>query len=1095
MKFKLLQLFKILSKLTLYIFIAQCATLSFALATETKAQRILSVRDVEISILSQKPTIESVFEEIETKTDFKFSYDKRDLKSRKNGKINLGTQSVADLLLKVSENSNLQFRQVNDVINVMKMEENSEKIPLKVTLEDITISGRVTDDQGLGLPGVSIAIKGTTLGVVTDIDGGYQVNLDENAVLVFSSLGFEKQEVTVASRTVIDVILKDDAATLNEVVVVGYGKTSRKRITGAVTKIDTKVLQSTQNVSFADALIGIVPGLLVEESFINPDTPPKILLRGVGSINSSTEPLIVIDGVQMPTGLNASTINTNDIKDISVLKDAAATTIYGSRGSNGVILITTKRGKRNSELQVTLNTRTSFRSPIKSFTDDILNTTQKLDYEESLGFYDADPTLLAERRASGNNTDWSDLLIDNETSQSYDVGLSGGGENSSFYASISYNTVDNLVGSEYERYTANVKTDFYLNHKLSLALSGNFGNVNNRDRRSVGDPFESAFLLNPWEQVFDQSTGEPLRNITFGAGFGDPLNPLFVRNNTNILSKRKNIGGSADLNYQPLEWLNLRAILGANYNNSQSTNYSSVILNGGNLETNNGNDNNYTSTLTATIDKSVNKHDFTLVLGNEYNENESYGILGTARGFNSDAVQVLNASTRTPRVFESKSHAGSLSYFSRLNYSFDNTLNLSLSYRRDGSSKFGDNNRYANFWAAGASWNMFKNVFSASSLVDNLKLRISTGSSGNDFIDDFASQSLYDFRINYDGAGVASLSRGDNPNLTWEKNTNSNIGLDFGLLNNRVTGSVEYYIKDTKNLINNVPISFISGFGGLVSNIGEFRNQGVEIALQTTNVKSTDFTWSTTFNLAHNKGEVVKLTTSDLILRGNGTYNEGSPIGALYMVDWAGVNPATGFNQYRDTEGSLVDYDPNFGGNQFEISELREVTDKNSIPVYHGGITNNFTYKNFDISFLVSFAGGNYTIHDGQFRLRNTPVNNQHKDVLNAWQNPGDQTGIAVRVIDPFNPVFSNQSDFQQSSQFLQDASYIKLKNFVIGYSLNSDLVNKIGMQSLRIFAQGQNLITITDVDYVDPEFTNQGSTTLSSSILRGFSFGINANF
>jgi len=322
--------------------------------------------------------------------------------------------------------------------------------------------------------------------------------------------------------------------------------------------------------------------------------------------------------------------------------------------------------------------------------------------------------------------------------------------------------------------------------------------------------------------------------------------------------------------------------------------------------------------------------------------------------------------------------------------------------------------------------------------------------------------------------------------------------LDFGLFNNRISGSFDYYIRTTKDLLAQIPTPLTSGFDFLDSNIGNFENKGFEIIVNTINVQNSNFTWTTNFTFSDNEGTVVSLTEDrDLILRGNVAYQEGSPINALYIVDWAGVNSDTGFNQYRDPDGNLIDYDTNLrDGNRNEITELREVSDKTSIPTYHGGVTNAFTFKNFDASFLVSFSGGNYVINNGLHSLYNNVGLNQHIDVLNAWQNPGDQTNIAVRAINSRIPTRSLTSDFQQSTQFLQDASYVKLKNIVVGYTLNETVSKKIGIQRLRIFAQAQNIFTITDVDYIDPEFANAfGGVGLSAPINSGFSLGINANF
>lgn len=973
--------------------------------------------------------------------------------------------------------------------------------PVEKSTDQKKIHGVVKDEAGIPLIGVTVLINDNKKGTVTDFDGKYEISAKEGDIVSFSFLGFTTKKITITNQVILNVILEPATNKLDELVLVGYGKMSRDKITGAVTKLDTKVLQNTQNVSFADALIGVVPGLFVQESFMSPDAPPSILLRGIGSISSSTDPLIVVDGVQMPrSGLGAFALNAADIQDISVLKDAASTSIYGSKGTNGVIMITTKRGNRNTKMKVTFNTRLGMKTADQSFTNDLMTGSQKLDFEESLGFYKSNPVLLQSRRAAGNNVNWANLLLKNEINRENDISFLGGSDKANYYTSITYNNVNNIFDGQYKRYTAATRVDFDLGKKIKAGFSGNFSNVNEQDGRTVGSPFSNSFLLNPWLKVFDDK-GNPLRLLDIASSSGTPYNPLFIRDNTNVNANRKNIGGSVNLTYIPFKWLSLNGVLGANYNNSKNSNYENVIVKGGTLSITNGDNNNYTGTLTATIAKKFQKHNFDLVLGNEFNEYETNSIYVLANTFNSDAIQIISAAKTITSVTQQKSQAGSLSYFSRLNYGFNNTYNLSLSFRRDGSSRFGENNKYANFWSVGTSWNAYNDLFKDSKIVSSLKLRVSIGTSGNDFIGDFASQSLYGYKsqMTYAGSTVPYLTRGENPNLTWEKNFNKNFGIDYGFFNNRISGTIDYYIRDTKDLLNNKPIPLTSGFTELISNIGNFRNEGVEVSLHLVNFKNKDFNWTTDFNIAFNKGTVIALSDKkDIIINAGSTaFKEGSAIRSFYIVDWAGVNPVTGFNQYRAPDGRLVDYNTNrTTSNLSEINNLRQVSDKTAMPKYYGGLTNTFRFKQFDMSVLISYAGGHYVLNEGIHNLYNYPAYNQSVEVLKAWKKPGDQSDLAVRQVNSTNPTASMESDFKASSQFLQNASYIKLKNVALGYTLPKSLLDKIGIERLRIYVQGQNLFTKTAVSYIDPEYaTAAGGIGLSSSIVRAYSLGLNASF
>ena len=963
------------------------------------------------------------------------------------------------------------------------------------------VQGVVKDNKGMPLTGVTVSVNGSKQGTVTNFDGKYEIAVNEGDVVSFSFVGFETKTIKISNEVLLNVTLEPSTNKLDELVLVGYGKISRDKITGAVTKLDTKVLKNTQNVSFADALIGVVPGLFVQESFLSPDAPPSILLRGIGSISSSTDPLIVVDGVQMPrSGLGAFALNAADIQEISVLKDAASTSIYGSKGTNGVIMITTKRGNRNTRLQVTFNTRLGIKIADESFTNSLMNGSQKLDFEESMGYYKANPALLQSRRALGNNVNWANLLLKNEINRENNISFSGGSDKANYYTSVTYNNVNNIFDGQYKRYTASTRVDFDLGKKIKVGFSGNFSNVNEQDGRTVGSPFLNAFLLNPWLTVRDDK-GNPLRLLDIASSVGTPYNPLFIRDNTNVNANRKNIGGSVNLTYAPFKWLILNGILGANYNNSKNSNYENVIVKGGTLSITNGDNNNYTGTLTATIAKKFQKHSFDLVLGNEVNEYETNSLNILANTFNSDAIQIVSAAKTVTSVTQQKSQAGSLSYFSRLNYNFDNTYNLSLSFRRDGSSRFGDNNKYANFWSVGTSWNAHKDLFKDNKTISSLKLRASIGTSGNDFIGDFASQSLYGYKsqMTYAGSTVPYLTRGENPNLTWEKNYNKNFGIDYGFFNNRISGTVDYYIRDTKDLLNNKPIPLTSGFSELISNIGKFRNEGVEVSLHFVNFKNKDFNWTTDFNIAFNKGTIIALSDKKDILSNSGytVFQEGSAIRSFYIADWAGVNPVTGFNQYRTQDGTLVDYNTNkTTSNLTAITNMRQVSNKTAMPKYYGGLTNTFRYKQLDLSVLISYAGGHYVLNEGIYNLYNNPGYNQSTAVLGAWKNPGDQSNLAVRQVNTANPNAFLESDYKNSTQFLENASYIKLKNVALGYTLEKSVLEKTGIESLRIYVQGQNLLTKTAVTYIDPEYaTAAGGIGLSSSIVRAYSLGLNASF
>ncbi|PXY00987.1 SusC/RagA family TonB-linked outer membrane protein [Marinifilum breve] len=1079
--------------------------LSFILILVGSLQLSASVLLGQQVSVQAKTSLVDVLEDLNNQTGTYFMYNVNEIDDEIEVQLDMQDASLEEVLNEICKQAPVNYEIVEDFVIITK----KDPVPvIKEEQEKKELKGKVTDKDGIPLPGVSVVIKGSSTGVATDIDGNYTLEVeDENAVLIFSFVGMLPQERNYTGQLVLNVELFQDTEGLEEVVVIGYGTITRERSTGATTKVDPVILKNTQNVSYADALIGIVPGMYVEESFSNPDSSPDIILRGIGSISGEVSPLVVVDGVQMPNGFNSSAINSSDIEEISVLKDAASTAIYGSRGSNGVIIINTKRGKKNSKPQVSFNASFGTKRPDKSFRDDIMNASEKLSYEESLGLYPTDDAaaqaLLAERRASGNDVDWSNLMLDNEMNQKYDLSIAGGNEKMNYYTSLSYNKVDNIYGSNYERYTASLKFDFEIAKNLTLGLSGTYGNVNNKDRRVTGSPVSNAFLLNPWEEVYDEN-GDPLRNLSYATNsYGVAYNPLFIRDNTDIKSIRRNVTGNARLTYKPLDWLTLNGNIGGNYNHSKGHNYEKIIIEGGQLTVTNGDNNNVTGTLTASIDKEFDQHSVNVVMGTEFIENEIYSYYGHAKEFLSDAVQIINSAKNIDTQKESKSESGGVSYFTRLNYSYANTYNFTASIRRDGSSRFGDKHKWGNFWALGGSWNIHKNIDKEKSALSTLKLRGSIGTSGNDRIGDFASVSLYDFRESYDGSDVATLNRGDNPELTWEKNKNRNIGLDVGLWRNKLYVTLDFYIRDTYDLINDVQIPLQSGFQNLTSNIGDFRNKGYEISIRSTNFSTKNFMWSTNFNFSYNKSEIRELIEDDRIIElGTVAYKKGNPIASLYLAEWAGVNPETGYNMYVNPDATgaddlLIEYQTNVRTpNESDITASRRVTNKTGNPKYFGGFTNTFRYKNFDASVLISFAGGHYVVNSANHQLRNDVWMNQHKDVNNAWKQAGDQSQLAVRALNYWQPLTRRvDSDYQNSTQFLQDADYVKLKNLTIGYTLDNSLSSKVGIDKLRFYVQAQNLFTITDVDYIDPEYATMGGVGLSSTVLRGYSFGISANF
>ncbi len=973
-----------------------------------------------------------------------------------------------------------------------------------------TVSGKVTDDSGEALLGVTVLVKGTTSGATTDLDGNYRIAVNDDDVLVFSYVGFGSQEVTVGTRSTIDISLSGTTE-LDEVVVVGYGAQLKTELTGNIAKVSGEDIQNLPVANFEQTIQGRASGVFIESPNGKVGSGIKVRIRGASSITADSQPLFVVDGVPIttanladPVNLEASTnpltdINPNDIQSIEVLKDASAAAIYGSRAANGVIIITTKSG-RSGKTQYNLNYQTGINRPTNK--REWLNSAQYVDYlleasansDELDGLPISDPdswyqfvllrmdrysggsdwqdgvlddgeAALLTRLSNGVDTNWEDLAYNDDSKTTrIDFSASGGSENTRFYVSMGYTNQDGiLIGNGMER----LSSRFNLDHDAS-------------DRLSFG--INSAFIRTEVDKVADDNAFETPQQLIALA----PITP--VRDSEGNLNDRPvttYYNGLIDLDgvtrsdvtfrslinsyasYNFTDGLTLRAEIGADLlTQNQDRRYADFTNTGEGL----GGYGisrwarvfNYNTKAYLNYNTLIDVHSIDFTGGFDFQKSETNITSIEGQGFPVNDLRTVASAGEIAQGTGTLSEFSFLSYFGRINYKLKERYLLTVSGRIDGSSRFGENNRFGFFPAASAGWILSEESFlEGNNTLSFLKLRASYGITGNAGIGNFDALGLYGAEP-YAGAGGLQPTQIPNPDLTWEKNAQLDIGLDFAFFNDRLSGELDYYIKKSTDLLLDVPVPGSTGFRTQTQNIGALENRGIEVVLNGV-ILDGPVTWNTTFNIAFNQNEVTDLGGDDIIDGGSSrTMNVakvGEPIGAFFGAEYAGVDPQTGdalwfLNNEADPRGTTSDF-----------SEAEFVVLGNPNPDYVGGWNNTVSYGNFDLNIFFQFVQGN-EVHNvgGVFQSAADWFDNPSIEIANRWRQPGDITDVPKAYF-----AYGNGGQ-GRSSRFLYDASYIRLKTLSIGYSLPATIVSKAKMNSARIYFSGINLLTITDYPLWDPE-------------------------
>lgn len=973
-----------------------------------------------------------------------------------------------------------------------------------VNAQQKTISGTViSETDNTPLPGVNVLVKGTSTGASTDFDGNYTISVSDNtAVLTFSYVGFATKEVTVGNNSKINVALAEDLAALDEVVVVGYGARKKSDITGAVSSVKSEELTAFPVLDAGQALQGRAAGVVVQSNNGGePGAPIKIKIRGNTSISANSSPLIVVDGF-----VGASMPQANDIKSLEVLKDASATAIYGSRGSNGVVLVTTKKG-RNGKLTVELNSTYAVQNIANKL--DLLNADQFTEYQ----------LLRNPSYSQGTaDTDWQDLIYRSGSTANHQLSFSGGSDKMNFYASGNYFNQDGIiVNSGFERATflANVDAQATDKLKLGLNLFGSRGTKNGVATQSTGsngvgaggdDVISLAMRFAPDLPVQDELGNNTVNSV------GDQVdNPYAVATERVDETKTDNFRANFYANYDILEGLTFKTTFGLSSENQTNGTYSPSTLittasaEGGRANVTNTKRTNVLSENYLTYKKELGKGDLTLLGGVSFQKTttESFSAAGT--GFISDSFSfyALDKATGLLQPDSYLSETEIQSQFGRVNYDYDDKYLITATVRRDGASNFAANEKYAIFPSAALGWKISnENFLKDSETISNLKLRLSYGVTGNPSISPY--QSLARFASLYASSGGQTVNaitpdQPANPDLKWESSYQTNVGVDLGLFNSKVTLSLDYYNIDTKDLIlgnNGIPEYFGFANDEILTNLGEINNKGFEVSLNTRNITNDDFSWTTDFNLSVNKNEVVALI-NDADLFGDATpsyfshdrsyvLRVGEEVGLFWGYDYAGVYQGgalpTGTAALANAEaGDPLFMDLDGSG---DITEADRTTIGNPNADYTFGITNSFSYKNLDLSIFFQGSQGGDIFNLTDVQLNNGDANTTQSYFNNAWTPTNTDTD---------QPRVGNNSNREISSRFVEDGSYIRLKNIALGYNIPTDVISKLGLERVRVSVSAQNLLTFTNYSGLDPEvnyFGSAGDNNTSSNTVQGFDFG-----
>ena len=1061
-------------RVSLNLILLQFVVISALFASSGKAQ-VKALDETIISVKVKNGSLLQAIKQIESQTDYTFAFDHTTLLRVPEISLEKKKNSVKDILIEISKQASVSFRRVNNEIDVKLVVEAEPKV--QEVFADITVSGKVTDEGGEPLPGASVVVQGTSNGTITDIGGNFQLNAADDDILLVSFVGYQSLEVPVNSRSIINVKLNLDTEQLEEVVVIGYGTQKKSDLTGSVSSVSSEDLEAYPTFNTAQALKGRATGVEVKQNSGNPSARIEVRIRGANSMIGSNDPLYVVDGVPLLGGIDF--ISPSDIKSMDILKDASATAIYGARGANGVVIITTKSGSKSQKGTISIDSYYGVQNEVNRY--EVLNASEYATVVNEWMRNEGQPDFFDLSQIQDPGTDWQDEIFRQAPVQNHTISFSGGNEKTNYFLSGNFYGQDGIIRNTSAR-RGTLK--FGLDHDINKVVSISENIVVSR-RDTYNTPVDNgafgkttlsgALSAPPTLPVYDED-GVPTRIETaYFFGSVDMVNPVVFmkpRKSRDITDK---ILTNTTLSFQLLEDLKFKSMVGVEYSHGISEDFNPLIFPNdlGSASEGYSYRQSFVNENTLNYSKDLGPdHAIDLIAGFTYQSFQgregSISVSGLASNITENYSLAGASIVNTPT--NSFSEWTLISWLGRANYALKDRYLFTASVRADGSSRFGANNKWAVFPSAAFGWKVSEEPFMQNvSQISMLKLRASYGISGNTALSPYQSlaslsSTKYVEVDDQESVGWAPDELG-NTDLKWETTSQIDIGMDLGILNGAILMTLDYYKKTTSDLLASVPLPPSLGYSSTLQNLGKIQNQGLELSINA-EVLSNDFGWNIIANVSGNRNKVLELSRESDIYSGNidiPFYSStniiwvGEPFGMFYGYLEDGLD-ANGFIQYEDTDGSSG------------ITAEDRVIIGNPYPDFIFSVTNDFSYKNFDLSIFLDASQGN----DLFWATAGTHLNsfqrghNQFKDLVgNYWteENPDPNAKY---------PVISSNSTFTVSDRFIEDGSYVRLKALTLGYNLPTENIS--WCSRARIYLTGSNLVTFTNYPGLDPESNTVGT-------------------
>lgn len=1077
----------------------------------------VSAQSQKVSLDFKNERVEKVLASIKSQTGMSLVFSDQLVDVNRKVTMQLKDVTLKEALTRLLSGINLTFEIRNNKIYFIEKKAVSQPGSRKKR-----VTGVVKDVMGEPLIGANVVEKGrSTNGVITDFNGKFTLEVDESASLVVSYIGYLAQDIPTKGKGDFHIILKEDTNTLDEVVVTGYGDFKKATYTGSASVLTTEKLEALPVVSVGQMIESNIPGIsVVAGTSSQPGAKTTLRVRGVASMNASTEPLYVLDGVPIPsydlsnfTSISEAggmgfieTLNPADIESITVLKDAASASLYGAKGANGVVLITTKKGKEG-KLRVNMAAKygiTDFAYTYRPLMggeerrelihEGLVNfqLDKGVSEQEAQQYADANIDQYAKRLPQGYS-DWESALFKTGYQQDYNLSASAGNQNSSFIGSLGYTKQTGVsLNSEMERFTGRVdasnkykKVEFGMNASFSWTK-----NVHLPEGKFYGSAiYASKVNLTPSTPIYNEDG-------TYASGYreNNGYNPILEAEVNDYYARTVRAMGTAKIAYNVWDNLKVSSVFTVDYSLTKDFFFQSPDGRDGATYQGRGRMQmtdriRYTSQNNLTYSKTFGKHSVSAVTAFEVMKYDYEDLYAAKKTYGQDINTSLGNAADPIDADQKLQEDALMSYVASVNYSYDDKYYASFSFRRDGSSRLSPDTRWGNFWSLSASWRLSQERFMQplKSVLSDLKLRASYGVNGNLPSSYYGYQSTYTTGAFYSGKPSPWESTLGNEELTWEKNYALNLGLDIGLFS-RVNVSLDWYTRTTKDLLMSKQLNSISGFSSLLTNVGQMRNTGVELEVRSNNIKTKDFSWTTAFNLSHNKNKILKLADLPWFVDGRYVRKEGYPFNTIYLREYAGVDPETGSALYYDNQ---QDENGNYTKNKVtDPGQASPIPLKDITPTISGGFMNTFNYKFIDLSFNLSYSFGGYSYDNASYILQDdgySVISNKSTEQRRRWQKPGDITDVPRFVYG------NKKGGNYNSSRAIHSTDHIRLKSLILGLNAPKAWLQKLGIGNARIYFSGTNLLTWAAYDQYDPEMS--GVVGFYTPPLKTYAFGLELKF